>query len=303
MALIKYCNISGGNFGDDINLLVWERLFPNLSKLNGKALFYGVGTLLDGTHDHGIKKVVLGAGIGEANATIPDANWDFRWVRGPKTASEFGLNKELALGDPAILWPELVPGHDVDGPVGLIPHYATWDSFDWSSVAHGAGIVAINPRQSPQEVIAQLKQCSRILAESLHGAICADAIGIPWAPCVLAHRFNEFKWRDWLATINRPFAPLMMDRPLVKTITRTKSLANRLARLVNYQRGTRNPALRPIAAATAQDVRRVSETLHDYGRNADNFSCTSPSLIAFQRRRMQVECARFAKDYGLRYTP
>lgn len=303
MALIQHCRIDGGNFGDDINLQLWSRLFPDLSKLTGQILFYGVGTLLDGRHDAAARKVVLGTGLGGNLAGPPDANWDFRWVRGPGTAREFGIPGELALGDSAILWPELLPGHDRTGPVGLIPHHATWDSFDWASVASKAGMLAISPRQSPGAVIAQMRTCSRILAESLHGAICADAMGIPWAACILAHRFNEFKWRDWLATVNRPYAPLAMNVPLVGSITRTKSMANRLARLIRYQRSTRRPALRPVAAATAQDVARVAAALDAYGRCTRNFFCSDSSDVARQKQRMLLRCEEFARDYKLQFTP
>ena len=303
MKVIKYCGIEGGNFGDDINLQLWERLFPNLDKLNGKALFYGVGTLLDGQHDPSIKKVVLGTGIGEEHAAVADTNWDFRWVRGPKTASEFGLSQDQAVGDSAILWPELTHAHDRHGPIGLIPHYGTWDSYDWDAVARQAGMVAINPRQSPSAVIHQMQACSRVLAESLHGAICADAMGVPWAACVLAHRFNEFKWRDWLATIDRPYEPLMLDRPLVRKISLTKSCANRLARALQYQRHTRHPALRPVAAATAQDVLAVSQSLRHYAQCVENFSCSEASFIARQKKNMLMRCEQFAHDYQLEFTP
>ncbi|MES2877780.1 MAG: polysaccharide pyruvyl transferase family protein [Pseudomonadota bacterium] len=303
MKLIKYCGITGGNFGDDINLQLWERLFPNLAQLKGKVLFYGVGTLLDDRHDQSIKKVVLGTGIGEAHAALADANWDFRWVRGPKTASEFGLSKAHALGDAAILWPELTPGHDTSGPVGLIPHYATWDSYDWVNVARQAGMVVINPRQAPGVVIDQMRACSRILAESLHGAICADAMGIPWAACILAHRFNEFKWRDWLATIHRAYEPLVMDRPLVRDIPLVKSMANKVARSVRYQRLTRHPSLRPVAAATLDDARAVSQSLHNYAKCALNFTNSDPLFIARQKKNMLLRCQEFARDYELQFTP
>ncbi|MDR3453015.1 MAG: hypothetical protein P4L96_09450 [Rhodoferax sp.] len=303
MALIQYCCIDGGNFGDDINLQLWARLFPDLSKLTGQVLFYGVGTLLDGRHDATARKVVLGTGLGGNLVGLPDSNWDFRWVRGPKTAKEFGIPSELALGDSAILWPELLPGHDAAGPVGLIPHHATWDSFDWDRVAGKADMLAINPRQSPNAVIAQTRTCSRILAESLHGAICADAMGIPWAACVLAHRFNEFKWRDWLATVNRPYAPLMMDRPLISSITCSKAMLNRLARLVRYQRHTRHPALRPVVVATPEDAGRVADALRAYGRQAANFTCSNPSDVARQKQRMLSRCEEFARDYRLQFTP
>ena len=145
MSLIRYCGIEGGNFGDDINLQLWDKLFPDLRILTGRILFYGVGTLLDGRHDQTRKKVVLGTGIGEAGTALNDPNWDFRWVRGPMTAKEFGLPAERAIGDSAILWPGLTPGHDTQGPVGLVPHYATCDSFDWQTVGARAGMVTINP--------------------------------------------------------------------------------------------------------------------------------------------------------------
>lgn len=301
--VIKYCQIEGGNFGDDLNTLVWPRLFPDLAQLKDRVLFYGIGTLLDGRHDTRVKKVVLGTGLGEAHAALADPNWDFRWVRGPQSAREFNLSSELALGDPALLWPGLQAGADAHGPIGLIPHYATWDSYDWANVAAQAGMVAINPRQSPLAVIAQMRQCSRILTESLHGAICADAMGIPWAACMLAHRFNDFKWKDWLATVQRPFAPFVIDRPLVRSISRPKVLANQLARWTSYRRHTRHPALRAVAAATPADVSHVAAALHRYSQGEAHFTCSKPSDVARQKERMLYACADFARDYQLRFTP
>lgn len=302
---IKYCPIAGGNFGDALNTMVWDRLFPDLAHGKEGILVYGIGTLLDGRHDRSLKKVVLGSGLGEAHAALPDPNWDFRWVRGPFSAHEFGLSSELALGDPAVLWPALATacGGTPGGPIGLIPHYRTWDSYDWEQVAADAGMVAINPRQSPSAVISQLRGCSKVMAESLHGAICADAMAIPWAPCILAHRFNEFKWMDWLATIGRSFVPMVADRPLVRTIGKPKALANRLARFVRYKAHTRRPSLRAIAPATPADARCVSRALVQYAHNDAHFACSKPADIDRQRQRMLAACHSFAKDYGLRFTP
>jgi hypothetical protein len=303
--ILKYCPIAGGNFGDDLNTLIWEKLFPDLTKAQDGLLLYGIGTLLDGRHDRTVKKIVLGAGLGEANAAMPDPNWEFRWVRGPLSAREFGLPRELALGDPAVLWPALTPraGARQSAPVGLVPHYQTWDSFDWTRVAANAGMVAINPRQSPADVIAQMRGCSRIMAESLHGAICADAMNIPWAPSILAHRFNEFKWHDWLATVNRPFTPFVADRPLVRSISKPKAVANWLGRLTRYQLRTRRPSLRPVAAATPEDVSRVSEDLARFASCEGNFTCSRPSDVERQKERMLAACHSFAHDYQLRFNP
>lgn len=302
MALIKSCTVEGGNFGDDINLLLWERLFPNLQKLDGRIHFYGIGTVLGGQHEVGIKKVVMGAGLGETNSVVSDANWEIRWVRGPLTAKEFGLPVESAIGDPAILWPELHVGHDPYGPVGLIPHYATWDKFDWAAVAADAGMVAINPHLAPNQVILQMRKCSRILTESLHGAICADTMAIPWGACKLAHRFNEFKWRDWMATINRPYSALVVDRPLVREIGRFKSIANQVARLVQYKRYTRHPALRPVRVSTIEDARVVTRQLKQFCLDPSHFSCSDQVAIALQRKRMYERCAEFANAYQLEFS-
>ncbi len=310
---IQYCQIEGGNFGDDLNRLLWPSLFPDLAHRAKDTVFYGIGTILDGHHAKQLKKVVLGAGIGEAHAAKADANWDFRWVRGPDSAREFGLPAELALGDSALLWSELQQPYRPNspqgprgqkGPTGLIPHYATWDSYDWERVAAKAGMVAINPRLPPGEVVARLRDCERVMAESLHGAICADAMGIPWAACILAHRFNDFKWRDWLATIDRPrdrlFPAFVTDRPLVRAIHPAKAAANRLARSVNYLKDTRHPALRPVATATAQDEACVAEALYQFSRDDAHFACSSPRHVTHQRERMVDACASFANDYGLR---
>ncbi len=301
---LQYCQIEGGNFGDDLNRLMWPRLFPDLAQQAASTVFYGIGTLLDGHHAKSLKKVVLGTGIGEARAARQDANWDFRWVRGPHSAREFGIDEKYGLGDSAILWPELQRHHapiNRTGPIGLIPHYATWDSFDWTQVATAAGMVAINPRLPPRDVVAGMRGCSRIMAESLHGAICADAMGIPWAASVLAHRFNAFKWRDWLATINRPYAPFVTDRALVRSITPTKAMANRLARSVGYLKNTRHPALRPVAVASIEDTSHVAQALYKFSREESHFKCSDAAVLNQQRDRMLACCASFARDYGLRF--
>ncbi len=302
---MHYCYIESGNFGDDLNTQLWPRLFPDLASENREFCFYGIGTILDGVPPTRRKKVVLGSGIGERGVAHRHANWDFRWARGPLTADEFGLPRALGLGDPALLWPGLLPRVPVQtgAPIGLIPQYQTWDSFDWDMVAARAGLLAINPHQAPEQVLTQMRSCSRILTESLHGGICADAMAIPWAPCVLAHRFNDFKWHDWLATIGREFTPLVTDRPLVQALCGAKQLANRLARSTGYKAQTRRPALRAVRVATAEDVQCVAQQLHDFAARQEHFTCSPLHAIAQQRERMLEACSRFAVDYALRFTP
>ncbi len=300
---LKYCVTPRGNFGDDLNLLLWPELFPDLAEHHASVRLYGIGTILGGRHDGAARKVVLGSGLGEAAPPRLDGNWDFQWVRGPLSAQRLGVPLRRALGDSAWLWSGLQPGCDEAGALGLIPHHGSWESFDWTAVADHANLLAIDPNQAPGEVVAQLRHCSRVLTESLHGAIFADAMGIPWAPCVFSHRFNYFKWQDWLAVVQRPFAPFVADRPLVRQLSLAKALANRLARWTGHGGCSRPSALRAVRPSTMQDVVAVADRLVRFGGRSGSFACSDARFVARQRYRMIEACAGFAQQYGLRFIP
>lgn len=81
MDLIKYCGVDGGNFGNDFNLQVWERLFTNLNELSGCAQLYGVDTLLIGANTGAVFKGVVGTRRGrcEKIRLMPAAHdWHMR---------------------------------------------------------------------------------------------------------------------------------------------------------------------------------------------------------------------------------
>src|SRR5580658_6455499 len=100
------------NFGDELNELLWPHLLPGLVELNpvdrtqvednGADLFLGIGSVLDARHPADRRKIVAGAGFGgyETPASL-DGSWDIYWVRGPRTARQFGLPAAFGLGDPA----------------------------------------------------------------------------------------------------------------------------------------------------------------------------------------------------------
>jgi succinoglycan biosynthesis protein ExoV len=148
-----------------------------------------------------------------------------------------------------------------------------------------------------------MRGCSRIITESLHGGVFADAMGIPWVPCILAHRFNAFKWRDWMATISREYSPIVMDRPLVREVPPHKAFANRMAKFFHYKRHTRYPGLRPTRASTEADVEAVSNALRYLSAQESLFFASNYSATNRQREQMSECCAGFARDYGLDFNP
>ena len=55
--------------------------------------------------------------------------------------------------------------------------------------------------------MAEMSRCEVLICEAMHGAIVADALRIPWMPVSCYEDISAFKWRDWLSTVELPYAP------------------------------------------------------------------------------------------------
>ncbi|HAS82958.1 MAG TPA: hypothetical protein DCS43_09885 [Verrucomicrobia bacterium] len=157
------------------------------------------------------------------------ARAQFHAVRGPRTAQGLGLSKNIPLGDPALLLPTLkadaVAHH---GRTLVIPHFHRSDQIPAKQRCVLTGCDAllamrvigapvrgrrISPRRlhgmvyawmrqgipihTPWQVIHRIAGAGFVLTGSLHGAILAQAYGVPWAAyddgCVDVPE----KWHDW----------------------------------------------------------------------------------------------------------
>ncbi|GAB3359075.1 polysaccharide pyruvyl transferase family protein [Lysobacter tyrosinilyticus] len=298
---LKYCKLPQGNFGDDLNVELWPALFPDLEAKHPELWLYGIGTILGGTRPDETK-IVLGSGTGYRGDPKLDDSWRVYWVRGPGTAKKCGLDPALGLGDAAVLWAPLQRTlAPVAGRIGLIPHHKSYDGYDWDTLARAAGLYPIDPRQSPQAVADAIASCERVLTESLHGAIFADTLGVPWRALVLARRFNEFKWQDWLDTLGMKLNTAEVHVELKRDVSMGKAIGNFLTRWVGGP-DERNH-MRPIRPANASDVERVRQDLINIASETQSFVLSDPAVRAAQQARMREACARFAGDYGLAFTP
>lgn len=304
---LRYAQMLRGNFGDDLNLVLWPELFPDVAEHHPDVHLYGVGTLLGGSRPAG-PKIVLGSGCGYRGAAAFDKSWDVYWVRGPRTAQHCGVDPALGLGDGAALWSGLRrPLTPVPGRVGLVPHHKSYDGADWDAIARDASsasieMLPIDPRQSPEAVTAALVTCERVLTESLHGAIFADTLGVPWRALVLARRFNAFKWGDWLDTLGMTLDAAETHVELQRTLPLGKAIGNRLARWTNYGGRCERNHLRPLRAATAADIASVIAELRGFAADTAKFVVSDPLMREAQQSAMRERCAQFAKHYGLRFT-
>ena len=60
---------------------------------------------------------------------------------------------------------------------------------------------------------AAIGSVSLVLTESLHGAIFADTMGIPWTPFVTSRNVSALKWVDWTLSVGLDFAPVPLPPP------------------------------------------------------------------------------------------
>lgn len=198
-----------GNFGDDLNPWLWDRLLPNFFDEDESSLLVGIGTLLNHRVPSSPVKHVLGSGVGYGDLPLLDERWIFHAIRGFESARVLGLPKELVITDAAVLLRAVeYPLAELrDKRFGFIPHCLSSRYFDWSIVCERSGLHYISAEWDVETVLREMSRCEVVLCEAMHGAIVADALRVPWVPVACYDFISEFKWRDWLSTVNLPYEP------------------------------------------------------------------------------------------------
>ena len=202
-----------GNFGDDMNLWLWPQLLPGIFDGEDERLFVGIGTILSTHIPDDRTKIIFGSGVGYGTVPKLDPSYNVHFVRGPHTAAALGLSPDLALTDGAYALALLGP----DSPrasrgrdVGFVPHCRTSDDPAWQRWSTRVGFKYISPRLEVEKVLREIGDCKLVVTESLHGAIVADAMRIPWVPVRFHGYINEFKWRDWCASVGVEYRPISL---------------------------------------------------------------------------------------------
>ena len=299
---LVYFELSDRNFGDDLNGWVWDDLVPGWRDWRPGAHLMGVGTILNtGMAPPEGLKLVLGSGAGYGplpDVTGPD--WDIRAVRGPLTARAVGADDTVAQGDPAILLPRLARFADVakTDETLFVPHYASDVTCDWAAVCARAGVAYQTPSDDAETVIRRIAGARRVIAESMHAAIVADAFGVPWSGVSLSADFNAGKWRDWSASLG------MDDPGIVPFYRGLRALQRVKRRLLGSRRPRGSAARRAEGAAGFRMARRRKGylepfALRDLRRAArGRFRLTERTALAAAQDGLATCFARVAADYG-----
>lgn len=205
---------SHGNFGDDMNAFLWPHFLPGVFDDDADAIFVGIGTIFSADVPKARHRVVMGSGTGYGRlpSDLGDGSWHIYAVRGPLTARAIGGEPSLAVADPAILLP-LMPEFAPASRRGtaFVPHWTTAEEGTWQSACARAGIEFIDPRNEAKSVIRRIASAELVIAESMHGAIVADAFRVPWI-AIVSGRDTPMKWHDWALSMGLNYRPYEVGR-------------------------------------------------------------------------------------------
>jgi succinoglycan biosynthesis protein ExoV len=203
----------GGNFGDELNRWLWPELLGDVgSDAHDDVLFVGIGTILDRNLPPARVTIVFGTGAGYTSVPRDIAPYSARWriygVRGPLTARALNLDQRFAMTDPAVLLATLrdFSGLDRRGTL-FIPHWKSVRYGNWEAICNNLGIEFVNPCRDSRSVVRRIASAEKVIAESMHAAIIADAFRVPWVPVALSREISPFKWADWTSSVGLSYSP------------------------------------------------------------------------------------------------
>jgi len=196
-----------GNFGDDLNDWLWEKIFGDF-KNYPDVDFVGIGSILDERLDNDRKKLIFGSGVRSFLYQVSDpSKYDIRFVRGPVSAKVLD-EKFITDSAYALKLIDDSKDHQKKYDVSFIPYYRHYHFLNKKMISSIAGVNIINPLLPVEEVIKEVKASRKIIAAAMHGAILADIYRIPWRRCRIGrHGFenyltSELKWEDWSKSLD-----------------------------------------------------------------------------------------------------
>jgi len=215
---LSYFRAKNGNFGDDLNPWLWDRIFEFKNYKN--IDFLGIGSILSDEVnlikdlDSSKTKVIFGTGVRYSYKHIDlDDSWDVLFLRGPLSSESFD-NRFNFISDGAYCLRQINDFNDfVNLPkkyeVSFMPHMSSVGFFNWRKECDDLGINYISPysENGVEFTLREIAQSKTVISEAMHGAIIADVFRVPWHRFIFATPYfeggliSEFKWNDWLLSI------------------------------------------------------------------------------------------------------
>lgn len=249
-----YYKSRDGNFGDDLNSWLWERLLPGRWSEDDGVLFSGIGTIIGNPMPPADRVVIFSSGFGYSPVPVDwrTSKWKVSAVRGYLSAQLLGLPDEDVVADGALLLsklPDFSPLAECHRHGTLfVPHHTIAGNPGLRQAAEWAGLEYLDPRGHSEVVIRRLQSAELVIADSMHAAIIADVFRVPWLPVATSSSISSFKWMDWASALRVPYEPTRIPSPSLGAAY--KSWSQSLY-------GEAHFVTRPSAEAVLEQVRRV----------------------------------------------
>ena len=236
-------HVAGGNFGDQLNDVIWSSLLPNLSRIWPKHAIAGIGTFGHLTVPRHVEYLhVFGTGAtGDLSASFPNVkNLKVHFLRGPLTAKIWGA-PGLGLVDGAALITQTklweLPAETRTHRIGYVPHHLSDKFANYELICRLAGVKYVTSRgYDTESFIRKIKSCDYIITEALHGAVVADLFRKPWVAVSSRRYINAFKWDDWCRSIGLEYHPNSIDFVCTRGITPCERLI-KIGKRVLFEHG------------------------------------------------------------------
>jgi succinoglycan biosynthesis protein ExoV len=170
------------------------------------------------------------------------------------------IPNDLGLGDPAILLRTIIKPQEKSSPqvVSFIPHWESLHRGKWAEICRLTGINLIDPRQPVDAILPGFSRSKLVITESMHGAIIADALRIPWIPLLPLNNKHRGKWLDWADSMQIKLRP---HRLFPSTLQEARLSVLRKAITGSPVAGLLQKALAYTAARRLERLTRVSPQL------------------------------------------
>lgn len=216
---VIYYRSPNGNFGDDLNAVLWKAVLRPACFEADDAVLLGIGSIfredyLSAASTDRKRVFVLGsgAGTGPLPSRWPNADWSVLAVRGPLTARVIGRPRSAITDSAALLAtvPELTPAGPTRNDIVFMPHYNSVEHSRWPEICRQLGMTFVDARGPVDRTLDRIARARLVLTEAMHGAIVADTLRVPWIPVLCSPAILPFKWVDWTRSLDLNFQPLVL---------------------------------------------------------------------------------------------
>jgi succinoglycan biosynthesis protein ExoV len=216
---IIYYQSPDGNFGDDLNAVLWKEVLSPACFEAEDAVLLGIGSIFrddflspQATKCKRVFVLGSGAGTGPLPQRWPNADWSVLAVRGPLTANLIGVPGAAITDGAALLatTPALMPNVRTRSEIAFMPHYNSVRYSCWPEICENLGFSYIDAHWPVSKTLERLGRARLVITEAMHGAIVADTLRIPWVPVACSPSILPFKWIDWTESLDLDYRPLSL---------------------------------------------------------------------------------------------